>query len=739
MQVWFNFEPGVQNRPPRANDKFRIGRCKAVSYNAGVNWLARHRRLVFAVVCAFWTATIIAGHFFAQVPFLSLPWRSEQGFEDLLRREGRKTPTREDFVFLGIDQTSLEMPPLAQEEVADNRAFQLMKEHSFPWSRELWALLLDRLFSAGARLVTFDMVFNPPNEGDAAFHAALDRYRDRVVIGENFDIQNSAQLVLPNPTLIPPPAEDDDRVGFVNYFDDPIDGKLRAARFFTSDRQLAGLPSHPSEKHYASLPTRALIKLGRDADVIYDQRDHLFRFSSNDAYLPRPLYEVFDPKFWHANYADGAFFRNKIVIVGASAQILHDFIDTPMSPSTPGPAVHLQVLAAASAHEFLRQTTPRVMFGLVLGAGLGAWSLVTLLRRPLCCLVSILIIGALYLAIVRISYDRAGLLLATVPVLSVFFLGGASTLGLDYAFERVEKLRTRRTLERYVSKNLVKEILENPGGYYSSMRGSRKPVTVLFSDLVGFTTLSEKADPEELVRHLNQYLSHMVGVVFENGGTLDKFIGDAIMAVWGNVKSQGVAKDAKACAYAALGMRRELKKLNDQWKTEGRMTLGMGVGINQGDVLIGNIGSYEPHERLDPTVIGDAVNLASRLEGLTRIYGVDILVGTSAAQLIRDEFYLRTVARAQVKGKTEPVDVFTIVDARDSNLDQELLIWLETYEQGIRKFRERDFTQSKILFSRYLEFYPEDHLAKMYLERSLEYEQEPPDDAWDAVEVFYKK
>src|SRR5205807_2070190 len=203
--------------------------------------------------------------------------------------------------------------------------------------------------------------------------------------------------------------------------------------------------------------------------------------------------------------------------------------------------------------------------------------------------------------------------LATVPVLSVFFLGVATTLGLDYAFERMEKLRTRRTLERYVSKNLVKEILENPSGYYSSMRGARKPVTVLFSDLVGFTTLSEKADPEELVRHLNQYLSRMVGVVFENGGTLDKFIGDAIMAVWGNVKSEGVAKDAKACAYAALGMRRELKKLNDGWKLEGRMTLGMGVGINQGDVLIGNIGSSEPHERLDPTVIGDAVDLARNL------------------------------------------------------------------------------------------------------------------------------
>jgi len=183
-------------------------------------------------------------------------------------------------------------------------------------------------------------------------------------------------------------------------------------------------------------------------------------------------------------------------------------------------------------------------------------------------------------------------------------------------------------------------------------------------------------------------------------------------------------------------MRRELLRLNNAWKTEGRMTLGMGIGINHGDVLAGNIGSQD---RADLTVIGNAVNLASRLEGLTRIYGVDILVGTAAADLIRDEFHLRSVARAQVKGKTEPVDVFTIVEARNAALDQELLIWLETYEKGIRKFRDRDFIQAKILFSRFLEFYPEDYLAKTYLDRSLEYEQAPPDETWNAVEVFERK
>ena len=701
-----------------------------------MHWLGRYRLLILASICVFWTGLIVVGHFFPMTPFLSTPWRGEQSFEDLLQREGRKTTPPPNFVFLAIDQSTLQLAQLTPEELADSRGLQLLSERPYPWSRELWALLLDRLSAAGARVVMFDLVFNPPDDGDPALHAALDRHRDKVVVSANFDFQNGVQGITPIATLISPPQFQDNRVGFVNFWPDPIDGKTRAATYRVTDRELAGLQLEPGDQIYESFAARALAKIGHGNDVPDDFRGHMMRFTEADAFQPRPLYEVFDPKLWEANYGGGAFFKDKVVLVGPSAQVWHDVVDTPMSPSTLGPTLHFQAMAAALNHEFLQVTPRKINIMLVCAAGLVAWLLVALVRKPLVCLGGLVAITAGYLLTARVLYDNTGLLLLTIPVLSALILSSLFSLGFEYFLERLEKLRTRRTLERYVSKNLVKEILENPDSYYSSLRGVRVPVTILFSDLIGFTTLTEKADPEALVTQLNEYLSRMTSAIFSNGGTLDKFIGDAIMAVWGNVRSLGTAQDAKSCARAALGMRRELSQLNQGWREQGRMGLGMGIGINHGEVIVGNIGSQD---RMDPTVIGDAVNLASRLEGLTRVYGVDMLVGASVAELVRDEVYLRSVARVQVKGKTKPVDVFTFVAVRGDETDPEFLKWLETYEEALEKFRTRDFTDAKILFSRFLEFYPDDLLAKMYLQRALEYEQVPPDEAWEAIEVFQKK
>jgi hypothetical protein len=172
-------------------------------------------------------------------------------------------------------------------------------------------------------------------------------------------------MVGPNGTLIPPPPTADPRVGLVNYWPDPIDGKLRAAIFTISDRQFAGLAPFAGEEVFKSFDARGLEQLGHGADVPSDQRAHMLRFSRADAYPPRPLYEVFDPRLWRANYQNGAFFKNKVVLIGAASQIAHDVVSTPLSPNTLGPELHLETMAAALAHEFLRPTPARWMFILV--------------------------------------------------------------------------------------------------------------------------------------------------------------------------------------------------------------------------------------------------------------------------------------------------------------------------------------------------------------------------------------
>src|SRR5436190_5236784 len=222
--------------------------------------MARHRRIVVAVICAFCAAVILVGHFFPTLPFLSGLWRQEQNFEDFLQREGRKARTHPEFVFLGIDQSSLELPPLSPEEVASSRGLQLMTERPYPWSRAVRAVLLDRLFGAGARGVKFDFVSNPPNDGDPRFHDALERYRDRVVVGANFDLSQGVQAVEPNKNLIPPPALQDDRVGYVIFFADPLDRKVRSVRYMSSDRILAGQDPHPSQEVFYAMSARMLKK-----------------------------------------------------------------------------------------------------------------------------------------------------------------------------------------------------------------------------------------------------------------------------------------------------------------------------------------------------------------------------------------------------------------------------------------------------------------------------------------------
>jgi adenylate cyclase len=308
-------------------------------------------------------------------------------------------------------------------------------------------------------------------------------------------------------------------------------------------------------------------------------------------------------------------------------------------------------------------------------------------------------------------------------------------LTYDYLLERLEKRRVRRTLERYVSRDVVKELLDNPQTYFSALGGVRRSVAILFSDVRNFTTMTESADPHALVKQLREYFEEMVRLVFEHNGSLDKFIGDAVMAVWGNIKSYGPEQDARNAVAAALAMNKALLNLNADWKARGIKELAIGIGINYGEAIVGEMGSSE---KVEFTAIGDPVNLASRLEGLTKEYHLDLLLGETVAPLVSGKYILRTVDYVQVKGKTKPVDVFTVVGERAAQTDSPP-VWLARYEEGIRRYRKRAFAGAAAAFQESLRQQPDDYLSSMYLKRCQSLIENPPGDSWDGVFVMTKK
>lgn len=306
----------------------------------------------------------------------------------------------------------------------------------------------------------------------------------------------------------------------------------------------------------------------------------------------------------------------------------------------------------------------------------------------------------------------------------------------SFVRESLERARTRATLEKYVSQNVVKEILDNSQDFENAMGGSRRPCTILFSDIRGFTTMTEIADSHKLVVQLNEYLTEMVESVFKNNGTLDKFIGDAVMAVWGNAASRGPKEDAIDAVNSALDMLDALAKLNRTWRDEEKLELAIGIGVNHGEVIVGNMGSPK---RKEFTVIGDAVNLASRLEGTTKQYGLPVVIGQNVANLVKDHFTLQKVDLIQVKGKKEPVQTYTVLSNNSQSLSNDELAGLEDYHAGIDAFLSQEFEHAQALFEKADEVFDRNQLAKLYINRCQDFRKTPPSPDWNGVVVMNTK
>jgi len=318
--------------------------------------------------------------------------------------------------------------------------------------------------------------------------------------------------------------------------------------------------------------------------------------------------------------------------------------------------------------------------------------------------------------------------LMVVPLINI----KNESIGSMLVFEDITKeKRLKSTMARYMTKELAEKLLEAGD---AMLGGQAQVATVLFSDIRSFTAISERVGAQETVSMLNEYFTVMVDIIFNYGGILDKYIGDAIMAVFGVPFMTG--EDADHAVMAAVDMLRALRDFNRERAKIGKSPINIGVGINTDEIVAGNIGSMK---RMDYTVIGDGVNLASRLEGANKYYGTSLLISEFTFQNLKGKYMYREVDRLRVKGKAQPVSMYEILDYHDENSFKNLKDVIEIYHEGITLYRETKWNECIARFEKALSLNPNDNLTRICIERCEYFLKNPPEKDWDGVWTMTEK
>jgi adenylate cyclase len=476
----------------------------------------------------------------------------------------------------------------------------------------------------------------------------------------------------------------------------PVDGKGQLLISYSGSRNM-----------FAYVPAKELLNNKPDM-VIYQKQWH----------SPSQTYWMAEK---NVNKAD--FLKDKVTIFGATATAVYDLRVTPFDKNFPGPEIHVNTIANLFDQNYL--TEPRnesqliPQFTLVLGI------LTTGLLTYLGSLAgfTVVTLGVIGLFGIDQWMFRHGQIVTTViPLLLLISLFVIITL-VKYFTEEKKKKELKSTFSKYVSPAIVDEILSSPEKL--ELGGVKQDVTIFFSDVRGFTTISEKLDPQSLSQLLNRYLTPMTEIIFKNKGTLDKYMGDAIMAFFGAPIT--FSNHPEMACQAALESIEKLRELQNEFVKQDLPVIDIGIGLNTAEVSVGNMGSDIVRNY---TVMGDGVNLASRLEGINKEYGTRIIISHFTYDKIKNLFTCREVDRVRVKGKTEPITIYELLSRKEKTAP---LMNLELFEEGLKLYYQKKFKESLQKFQMFLEKNPEDYLTKLYMDRGNEYLETPPSDNWDGV------
>lgn len=679
---------------------------------------------------------------------------------------------------------SVENSPIVLIPISDEADSEIPQK--YPWPTNVYAKLIENLNKAGAKVIVFDVIFDQPDQynlrNDTLFANAIKKYGNVILAGDfrqvSVEFGDQTVPLFPQKVLV---ENNPNSLGLVKVQPD-IDGAVRMYSFGTSFNDsmyyklgVEALLQYqegtiPSSKNIIS-NTDEFFSIGEYSIPKDSPNSFMINYYGEENHFPVfDFAEVIDDTSYttvmesEAGFQINAFedpeyntgwlyedvFRDKIVIIGATMPSLKDFYRTPFPKvlvdasgnkqilPRPGYEIHAHAIQTILDGNFIHRLPAKIVLLLMFVASL----FLAILNRyfgAIWGVISMFVLMAIYTLVVIQAFLTANLLLNLTAVFLALLVSQIGTIGYQYFIEQKEKRRIKGMFSSYVSPALVEQMVES--GTEPQLGGEEVHITAFFSDIESFSTFSEQMEAKELVALMNEYLTSMTDILTKNGGTLDKYIGDAIVAFFG---APLAFKDhaLKACISSQL-MQKELEQLRKKWTKEGKpdivTSMKNRMGMNTGNMITGNMGSSN---RFNYTIMGDNVNIAARCESGAKAYGVYTMVTEETkleAEQYGDDCVFRFLDKIIVKGRKTPIKVYEVADLR-ADASQQLFDCIGYYELGMRCYNNQDWDKAIQYFEKSLEL--ESNIknpSSVLLERCRSLKIEPPIQNWNGVYVMKSK
>lgn len=688
----------------------------------------------------------------------------------------------------------IENPKVVIVEIEKDSYTQIPAPYNaWPWPRFLYANLVKNLFQAGAKVIGIDILMSEgdrfESENDSLFLNTINRYNNVVLAGKlDYEKQNllldlesgfwtnrtgkdrtqiiaydsATGLITQNfQNIFYRPGF---QIGIVNLFSDNDQVYRKYKPYFEDRYDFKNSFLVPSfsfavlNKYFNKSPDYIVQKMDNYFSFdsinipLFGKSDILLNYYSGLRSFPYyKFYEIIDDSSFKTKdeiyyeselnnwdmIKDEGIFKDKIVLIGSTMPEDRDIFATSFSPTGKqgdnfqyGVEIHATMIQNVLDRDFIYGESGVAEFLILLFITFISFYLITFTKKIrlrytlaiefLSIVIVLLLIYSFYLFSIFL-FTKYNLLVNVVSPSLALLLAYITATSYNFIAERKQKNLIKGMFGQYVSENFVNVLISDPAKL--KLGGERKELSILFSDIEGFTSISESKKPEELVSFINEYLSEMTEIVLSNQGTLDKYIGDAVMAFWGapiELKNHAF----NACS-TALQMQKKIMELNK---------LSIRIGINSGNVIVGNIGGSK---RFDYTVMGDNVNLASRLESVNKIYSTHILIGENTYQLIKDDFILRELDSIRVKGKEITTNIYELISTKEE-VEPEIISLIYNFSKALALYRNQKFEEAIIVFNECRDKYS-DYASETFIERCKYFIENKPNGNWGGVFVLKNK